>query len=375
MPPRALVEVQTAPPYEVAVGAGVLGELAALVAARPSWALVADGRVAALHGAALPPGAAALVHLPPGEACKDFARLGEVLETLAAAGLERGSLIVTLGGGAASDLGGLAAALFLRGIDCIACPTTLLAMVDASVGGKTAINLAAGKNLAGAFHQPRRVLADVSTLESLPLEEWRSGLGEVAKTWLVAGAELEPLLEGVGPTPPAAGADSAALVALIAACVATKARVVAEDEFEAGPRKTLNLGHTFAHAIEHVAGYGRVRHGVAVAVGLVLASEYAARAGVLLDAELPARIARLLSRWHLPTGLAELEPSCGPLQAQALIGAMAHDKKNARGKVRLVLPRRAGELAFDVEAREDLLRAVLASPPRAERQSLSPGLG
>src|SRR5690606_8049084 len=163
-----------------------------------------------------------------------------------------------------------------------------------------------------------------------------------------------------GAVPPRTAAELDALVEPIAACVATKARVVEGDEREAGPRKALNLGHTLAHAIEKVAGYGRVPHGVAVAVGLVLASEYAARAGVLDDPSLPARVAERLARWNLPTGLAELERTAGPLPAEALVAAMASDKKNAHGRVRLVLPRRAGELVLDVEADGGLLRQVLA---------------
>lgn len=360
MAPRSTVRIDTEPPYSVHVGPGALGELRPLTSGRPSWALVADRRVAELHGARVPAGCSARFELPAGEDCKELARLGEVLEGLAAAGLERGSLLVTLGGGATSDLGGLAAALYLRGVDFVACPTTLLAMVDAAVGGKTAINLGAGKNLAGAFHQPRAVLADLETLATLPATEWRSGLGEVAKTWLVAGDGLEPALDALGPRPPGEGTDWGALGELIAACVAAKARVVAADEREAGPRKALNLGHTFGHAIERAAGYGRVPHGVAVAVGLVLATEYAARVGLLEDPELPARLARRLAAWGLPRGLGELRGGAGPLEPGRLLAAMGSDKKNARGRVRLVLPRRAGELALDVEAEEALLLELLA---------------
>src|SRR5690606_29429256 len=250
-----------------------------LVAARPSAALVVDERVAELHAAPLAIPGLTVLRVPAGEACKELAHLGHVLEALAAAGLERGSLVVTLGGGATSDLGGLAAALFLRGVDFVACPTTLLAMVDASVGGKTAINLGAGKNLAGVFHQPRSVLADVTTLATLPVAEWRSGLGEVLKTWLVEGAALEPAMDALGADPRSASLD--ALTELVARCVEAKARVVVADPLEAGQRKALNLGHTFAHAIERVAGFGRVPHGVAVAVGLVLATRYAEKVELL----------------------------------------------------------------------------------------------
>jgi 3-dehydroquinate synthase len=353
------VPIGTEPSYEVRVGRGALADLQALIAERPSAALIADERVAQLHLARLPDGNLPLLRVPAGEACKELSHLGSVLEALAASGLERASLVATLGGGATSDLGGLAAALYLRGVDFVACPTTLLAMVDASVGGKTAINLGAGKNLAGVFHQPRAVLADLDTLATLPAEEWRSGLGEVAKTWLIAGDSLEPALAGVGALPPDEGADWSALGSLITACVQTKARLVAADAREAGPRKALNLGHTFGHAIEHVAGYGRVPHGIAVAVGLGLATRYAARIGLLEDMDLPERLGGLLSAWGLPPSLSALRRSAGRLDADALIFAMGRDKKNAYGRVRLVLPRRAGDIALDVEADPVLLREVL----------------
>ncbi|MBK8178735.1 MAG: 3-dehydroquinate synthase [Planctomycetes bacterium] len=243
------------------------------------------------------------------------------------------------------------------------CPTTLLAQVDASVGGKTAVNLTAGKNLAGVFHQPRAVYADVGVLATQSEEEYRSGLGEVLKTALVAGPELLELVEQGAPGLTAR--DPATLAAIVAACVRAKAAVVAADPLERGPRRALNLGHTFAHAIEHAAGFGRVPHGIAVAVGLGIALRAARELGLLEDRELPGRLGRLMGRLGLPADLAELRSSRlsdmpAALSPKELVRAMRLDKKSRGGAVHLVLARAAGRLDLEVPVDGALIESWLA---------------
>ncbi len=347
-------------PYAVRIGEGVLGELAALLEGRRAR-LVADRRVLEALRPRLPAALAeSAVALPAGEAAKAWPVLGEVLEDLAdpdpARRLDRGDLVVALGGGAALDLAGLAAALYLRGVDWVACPTTLLAMVDASVGGKTAVDLARGKNLAGAFHPPVRVLADLSALGELPALEWQSGLGEVLKTALVGAPELlEDLAERGGRREPQAWAG------MVARCVAVKAEVVAADEREAGPREVLNLGHTFAHGIETTAGHGRVPHGLAVAVGVHLAVELSRETGLLEEPELPERVRAASRGAGLPVGLGELEARFGvELPAERVLAAMGRDKKARAGRARYVLLRGAGRPAPGRSVEDGPVAALLA---------------
>lgn len=340
--------VETHPPYPVRVGSALLADVAALTEGASGVAVVADERVAALHLERL--GALAggvVVRVPSGEAAKTFANLERLLDQLVEADLDRESCLVALGGGATCDLTGLAGSLYMRGIPVVSCPTTLLAMVDASVGGKTAVNLAAGKNLAGTFHHPRAVLADVDTLATLDDTELRSGLGEVLKSALLAGEddlsrledEAQQLIER----------DGEALSGAIHRSVALKARVVAEDPLEGGLRKQLNLGHTYGHALEHLAGYGRLPHGVAVAAGIGAALSESRRRGLLEDEGLPDRVARLAAALDLPRSIEEAAESCGLTLSEAeLVQAMAHDKKRRGGRVRLVLLRRAGDAVLDV---------------------------
>lgn len=358
MSPR-IVQVETEPPYAVHVGAELLPRVhEALDGARA--ALVADARAAALHAQRLGPLVdAPRLELPGGEPTKSLARLGQVLDFLAASDLDRHACVVVLGGGVLGDLGGLAAALYLRGVAWIQVPTTLLAQVDASVGGKTAIDLAAGKNLAGAFHQPRAVFADGATLTTLDEDDYRAGLGEVVKTALVAGEALLARLEALAAE--LAARTPAALEEVVAACVATKAAVVASDPLERGPRRVLNLGHTFAHAIEHAAGYGTVSHGVAVAAGLDLALEASERLGVLEDAGLRARVRGLLEALGLPSGLAELRARHAlALPAEALLEGLALDKKRAAGRIELVLPHAAGRVGAGVAVERAWLGELFA---------------
>jgi 3-dehydroquinate synthetase len=351
--------VAVTPPYPVHVGPGALERLTEVAAPFGGRALLTDTRVAELHGERMGVlGAAPHLALEPGEQAKDLRGLQHVLDFLAGAGLDRDGLLVTFGGGVISDLGGLAASLYMRGIAVVHAPTTLLAQVDAALGGKTAVNLRAGKNLAGSLHHPRAVLADTRLLATLEPAELRSGLGEVAKSALLAGEEQLARLERDAPRLLARDAD--ALADAVADCAALKARLVARDEHERGERRALNLGHTFAHALEHTAGYGRIPHGVAVAAGLGLALRLARALGLLRDAALPGRLERLLARLELPGGLEELRASYGaPLPAADVMRAMRLDKKGRAGRPRFVLAAAAGEPLLDVEVPESVLAALL----------------
>jgi len=353
--PSPEIRVETDPPSSVRILAGGLADELAARCAPPRSIdyVVADAHVLSLHASALGP----LARVPrtviaPGEASKSMAGLEALLSDFAAAGLDRHSRILAFGGGVTSDLAGLAAALFMRGIAYVTAPTTLLAQVDASVGGKTAVNLPAGKNLVGAFHQPEKVLIDTRLLATLLTAEWRSGWGEVLKAALLGarlpdGTLLFELLESRPASDFAAREAASELTArdpellsqIVHACVAHKAAIVTADFTERGPREQLNLGHTFAHAIEHVASFGRVPHGVAVATGLALALDLAAREGRLEDHSLPTRTANLARKLGLPASLADLEAELGhAFDPDALEAAMRRDKKARDGTPRCILP-------------------------------------
>lgn len=356
----AVIDVAVAEPYQAFVGPGALSHLAHVCGPFSALAVLADERALELHGAKLDGlhRDAPRVALPRGEAAKSWPVLERALEALAAARLDRRSAVVTFGGGAATDLGGLAASLYMRGIAVIHCPTTLLAQVDAAVGGKTAVNLGAGKNLAGTFHQPRAVLCDTEVLGTLDASELRSGLGEVVKAAVLGAPGLLAALERDAAR--LVAADPSALAAATEASVRLKAGVVAGDERESGPRKSLNLGHTFAHAIEHAAGYGRIPHGVAVAVGIALACEAARATGRLEEPDLPRRVRSLLGALGLPASLRELRLASGAALAPAdLARAMELDKKNEQGALTLVLPRAVGRVDVDVRPPPDLLALLL----------------
>lgn len=272
--------------------------------------------------------------LPPGERAKSLESLGRVLDFLAAQQLDRAGALWAVGGGVIGDLGGFAAASFLRGIDYYQVPTTLLAMVDSAVGGKTGVNLSAGKNLVGAFHQPRGVFIATELLATLPPREFAAGMAEVIKYGLLGDAELFSRLEQAPVT-----AASADLAAVVRRCCALKATIVEADERELAPeggRALLNLGHTFGHAIEQVTGYGSYRHGEAVAIGLAAAARLSRMLGHLGPAEV-ARIEQVLGAHALPARLA------APLPVAALREAMARDKKVRAGLARFVVLQRLGE--------------------------------
>jgi len=352
------VRVATDPAYEVRIGRGMLREVARSTSTYSARAVITDDRVAELHLAGLEGLGAPVMAVPAGESSKRFATLERVLEFLAASDLDRASCVVALGGGVVGDLAGMAASLYMRGIAVVQVPTTLLAQVDASVGGKTAVDLATGKNLAGTFHQPAAVLADTATLATLPEVEYASGLGEVLKSALIEGetalAGLEERLEAIR------GRDPDVLAEVVERCVRLKAGIVERDPRERGERKRLNLGHTFAHAIEQAAGYGTVPHGVAVGVGVALALRTSRAIGLLADPELPDRTDRLLRALGMPHDLETLRGAFRVrFSAEEILAAMRHDKKGAAGRPRLVLPRAPGEIEIDVEVEERRLGSVL----------------
>lgn len=327
------VVVSVGRPYRVLVGAGALAELGRLVT-EPRVAVITDANVAGTHAAAAlaalssGPAGVQLFQVAPGEASKDLATYGALLRDLAAAGFGRDAAVVAVGGGVVTDLAGFVAATYLRGVAFYSCPTSLLAMVDAGVGGKTGINLPEGKNLVGAFWQPRAVVADVETLATLPEREFRQGAVESFKHGLLGAPELLGALDDPQFRP---GGDPSRLRELVASSVRVKARVVADDEREAGARAHLNLGHTLAHALEAASGHA-LAHGDAVAYGLLFAALLARRRG--WD-DLTPEVLRLLE-YVRPAGLPTREYG-------QLLPYLERDKKNRGGGQRFVLLRRLGE--------------------------------
>jgi 3-dehydroquinate synthase len=349
--------------YDIVIGRAMLPSLGQRMAAlRPGAkaAVVTDATVARHHlaatQAALALGgiAATVVTVPAGESSKSFGVLEQVCEALIAARIERGDLVVALGGGVVGDLAGFAAAVVRRGLDYVQVPTTLLAQVDSAVGGKTAIDSKRGKNLVGAFHQPILVLADTALLDTLPAREFAAGYAEVAKYGLIGDAAFFARLEADWREVFAGGP---ARERAIAASCRAKAAIVARDERETGERALLNFGHTFGHAFEAAAGFsGRLLHGEAISLGLVLAFEFSARRGLLPGAE-AERVARHLAAVGLPTHLsavAGLRPD-----ADQLMNLIAQDKKVQRGRLTFILARGIGKafVAPDVDAAE--VRAFL----------------
>ncbi|MBL8629200.1 MAG: 3-dehydroquinate synthase, partial [Rhodospirillaceae bacterium] len=281
--------------------------------------------------------------VPAGETTKSFEHLSRVLDAMLAAKCERKTMIVALGGGVIGDLAGFAASILLRGVDFVQIPTTLLSQVDSSVGGKTGINTTAGKNLVGSFHQPRLVLADTDVLTTLPRRELLAGYAEVAKYGLLGDAGFFDWLEENAANALTLSDDAqAALTYCIATSCKAKAKIVGEDEKEAGVRALLNLGHTFGHALEAEMGYGdALLHGEAVSIGMVLAFDLSARMGLC-----PADDA-VRAKFHLANaGLPVSPPKTGPrgkITSDALIAHMAQDKKVADGAVTFILARGIGQ--------------------------------
>ena len=352
--------------YDIAVGAGLIargGEEMLPLMRRRQAVIVTDETVARHHLEPLRRSLAEAgiathsVVLPPGEGTKDLAHFGRLVDEILAIGIERGTMLVALGGGVVGDICGFAAATLLRGLDFVQIPTTLLAQVDSSVGGKTAINTAAGKNLVGAFYQPRLVLADTGSLATLPRREMRAGYAEIVKYGLTGNAAFFEWLESGGDS--VCDLEPAALTQAVMTSCRMKADIVARDERETGDRILLNFGHTFGHALEAETGFGdALLHGEAVALGMVLAFDFAVKQGLATGQD-AHRVRRHIAASGLPTGLSEIGLSGAA--ADRLIAHMGRDKKVRDGKITLILPRRLGEVFVMRDAPVDALRAFLVS--------------
>ncbi len=354
------VEVGGARPYRIDIGPDLLRDgdrLAHAVRGRHAL-VVSDGNVAPLYAqrvvdalrGARPDVRTATHVMPPGEQEKTLSRFGETIDALAALGATRDACVFALGGGVVGDLAGFAAACWMRGIDCVQLPTSLLAMVDSSVGGKTAVDLPRGKNLVGAFHPPCTVLADTTVLQTLPARELRAGLAEVVKygaigeaaflDWLDAHAQA--LLDG----------DAGALSGAIARSCAHKAAIVERDPFEHGDRALLNFGHTFGHAIETAQDYGALNHGEGVAIGMVLAARLSTALGLATDTD-TMLLRALLQRLGLPTELPD------GLDPDALVAHMRLDKKAQASGLRFVLWDGVGRARVVADVPEEAVLGVL----------------
>jgi len=356
-PERRDVVVDLGPrSYEVVVGTELLDELGARLARlafHGRVAVVTSTRVARLYRDPVVRGLRAagfeplVVELPDGEEHKTLASLATVHDRLLEAGVERRTPVVALGGGVVTDLAGFAAATLLRGLPTVLVPTTLLGQVDAAIGGKTGVNHARGKNLIGAFHQPRLVLADVAVLSTLPRRELLAGVAEVIKYGVIGDAALFGRLEER--LPDLLALDPELTTSVVAACARQKAAVVADDEREErGGRAVLNFGHTVGHAIEAATGYRRFLHGEAVAIGMVSAARVSERLGIC-DAGTAGRIENLLERAGLPTRLPEDVP------VDALARAMQSDKKSSGGRIRYVCVAHVGRTELVELAVQDIV--------------------
>jgi len=340
--------------YPIFIGSGLLGggfDLSVHVRG-PDCLVVTNETVEPLYLDTLVAGLTGkqvrVISLPDGEAFKTLETVEDILDTLVENGANRDTTVVALGGGVVGDIAGFAAACYMRGVDFVQVPTTLLAQVDSSVGGKTGVNHASGKNLIGAFHQPRAVLIDTGTLKTLPDRELKAGLAEVIKYGAIVDADffawIEDNLEAL------IARDADALAAAVQRSCELKAEIVAEDERESGRRALLNFGHTFGHAIEHCQGYGEWLHGEAVAAGMVMAAQLSAN-----DTALAGRIETLLKRAGLPT-----RPPA--IAANDLLAAMSLDKKVQGKQLRFVLLRSLGDAFvtsdYDTARLETVLEAA-----------------
>jgi len=351
--------------YPIFVGAGLLSALgrhAADLGLGRRCAVISDGHVAPLYAK---PAMASLrsagfepllVSVPPGETSKSLERARACCDLLARHRLERKSFIVALGGGVVGDLAGFVAAIYLRGVSFVQVPTTLLAQVDSSVGGKVGVNLKAGKNLVGAFHQPRFVLCDLRTLDSLPPREFRAGLAEVIKYGIISDAPLFARLER--DLPRLLRRDPKALAEVVARCCEIKADVVRRDETDSGVRAILNFGHTIGHAVENIAGYGKYLHGEAISIGQVAAARISAERTGLPPAEV-ARIERLFLRAGLPAAI-----RLSAAARSRLLTAMRLDKKVSDGEIQFVLATRIGRARSGEKVPPAFVQRVLTAPAR-----------
>jgi len=358
--------------YDVVVGPGLLARAGGLVApllARPRVAVLTDENVAGHHLKNFVEGleeagiSSSALTLPAGEGTKSWPHLERCVDWLLQERIERRDIVVALGGGVIGDLVGFAAAVLRRGVRFVQVPTSLLAQVDSSVGGKTGINAAQGKNLIGAFHQPSLVLADTEVLSTLPERDLLAGYGEVVKYGLLGDFEFFQWLEKNGSS--VAAGDAAARIHAVRRSVEMKADIVVRDETEQGDRALLNLGHTFCHALEAATGYSaRLLHGEGVAIGCALAFDLSARLG-LCSQEEPGRVRAHLRDMNMKADLSDIE---GELPgADALLELMAQDKKVVDGRLRFILARGIGRafVADDVDA--ETVRALLREALGARR--------
>jgi 3-dehydroquinate synthase len=351
--------------YDIRIGPGLLSRAGAEIApllARPRVAILTEERVARLHLGPLQAALAevgiesAALALPPGETTKGWEQLSRSVEWLLAQKVERRDVVVALGGGVIGDLAGFAAAILRRGVRFVQVPTTLLAQVDSSVGGKTGINSPHGKNLIGAFHQPSLVLADTALLDTLPRRDLLAGYAEVAKYGALGDADFFAWLEAHGPA--LAAGDTAARVRAVRRSCEMKAGIVVRDETEQGERALLNLGHTFGHALEAATGYSdRLLHGEGVAIGLALAAQLSARLDLCAQEE-PSRVVAHLRAMGLPAALADV-PGDLP-DADGLLTLMAQDKKVEAGRARFVLLHRLGAAFVSADVPPAAVRTLLA---------------
>lgn len=347
--------------YDIVTGSGSLGDIGgalgetgsggkvAVVSNPTVFGLYGDTVVGSLKKSGFEP---VVVTVPDGEEHKSLLWVEHIVTEMLKAKLDRSSSVLALGGGVVGDMAGFAASVFMRGVRYVQVPTTLLAQVDSSVGGKTGVNHPLGKNLIGAFWQPLLVWVDVETLKTLPEREFLAGMAEVIKYGVIRDEDLFDLIcRNAGGI---RGLDPALLKDIIEKSCAIKAEVVAEDEREGGLRAILNYGHTVGHAIESVAGYGRLLHGEAVAVGMVLEARLSAEMGVLEHGAVD-RIEELVSNYGLPVALPE------GVVGSALVDAMELDKKSLGGELRFVLPERVGSVKYDVSVDRGLLGKVLGA--------------
>ena len=357
--------------YSIRIGSGVLARLGAdckKLELGGGCAIISDRNVARHHARAVTQSLRAagfdssLITVPAGESAKSLSTVEFCYNELAKMRLERKSFIVALGGGVVGDLAGFVAATYLRGVPFIQIPTTLLAQVDSSVGGKVGVNLAAGKNLVGAFYQPRVVFCDLGTLRTLPGREFRSGLAEVIKYGIIHDASffarLERDLDAI------LGRDEKILAAVVARCCEIKAEVVSQDETESGLRAILNFGHTIGHAIEAISGYGTFLHGEAIAIGQVAAAKLSRDQAGLGEHEF-RRIENLFLRAGLPT---TIQLSAG--NRKKLLAAMKLDKKVSAGEIKFVLAQKIGAVIIGQKVPAAEVERVLGHPPSVPFRSV-----
>lgn len=355
--------------YDVLIGPGLLEEAGARISPflrRPKVTIVSDETVAALHLGALQDSLASAgiestaLCLPPGEATKGWPEFSRTVDWLLAQKVERTDLVIAFGGGVIGDLVGFAAAVLRRGVGFVQIPTSLLAQVDSSVGGKTGINSVHGKNLIGAFHQPRLVLADTAILGTLTSRDFLAGYGEVVKYGLLGDANFFEWLEKQGPA--LAAGDVAARVAAVRRSVEMKTELVVRDETEQGDRALLNLGHTFCHALEAATGFSdRLLHGEGVAIGCALAFELSARLGLCAQED-PGRVRAHLAEMGMKRDLSDI-PGDLP-DADALLALMGQDKKVVDGKLRFILARGIGRAFVTSDVPAEAVLSVLRDASR-----------